>query len=112
MLTEKEIDFINDWSKVRIEYSRFSSKLLRGLPFAFLFGLPIIFSIVIIYFLSPEWYTKISQEAMSSSVVIFIAVFIFILFFSFTRMHFKWEMNEQLYQELKNKLAETSKDFN
>ena len=27
------------------------------------------------------------------------------LFFSFTRMHFKWEMNEQLYQELKQKRA-------
>ncbi|MFT3907802.1 MAG: hypothetical protein QM737_00120 [Ferruginibacter sp.] len=79
------------------------SKLSRGLPMACLFGLPIIFSIALVYFLSPEWYTKISQAAAGSTGMILISVIIFILFFSYFRMHFKWEMNEQLYQELKSR---------
>jgi len=67
---------------------------------AMLFGVPILVSIALVYFLSPQWYTKISQSASSVSVTILIAVAISILFFSYARMHFKWEMNEQLSQEL------------
>ncbi|MEO7523025.1 MAG: hypothetical protein ABIT58_02965 [Ferruginibacter sp.] len=103
MLSEKEIKFLQYWQSVREKESSFISKLVRGLPMACLFGLPIIFSIVLVYFLSPEWYTKISQEAAGSTGVILISVFIFIIFFSYFRMHFKWEMNEQLYNELKSR---------
>ena len=100
MLSEKELKFIEHWEAVRERESSFTSKLSRGLPMAFLFGLPVILSIALVYFLSPEWYTKISQSVSGSGTVILIAVFIFILFFSYFRMHFKWEMNEQLYREL------------
>ena len=103
MLSEKEIRFLEHWERVRDEQSGFLSKLSRGLPMAMLFGIPILVSIALVYFLSPEWYTKISQSASSVSVTILIAVDISILFFSYARMHFKWEMNEQLYQELKNR---------
>jgi hypothetical protein len=103
MLTEKEIAFMNHWESVRKAQSSFSSKLLRGLPMAMFFGLPILFSIAAVYFLSPEWYTKISQQADHSTLVVLIAVCIAVFFFSFMRMHFKWEMNEQLYDELKYK---------
>ena len=68
---------------------------------AMLFGLPILASVVVVYFLSPEWYTKVSRSITQVTVTVIIAVILFMLFFSFTRMHFKWEMNEQLYQELK-----------
>ncbi len=103
MLTEKEIAFMAQWELVRDAQSSFISKLVRGLPMAMFFGLPIIASIALVYFLSPEWYSKISQQANHSTLVVLIAVFISILFFSFMRMHFKWEMNEQLYTELKFK---------
>jgi hypothetical protein len=103
MLTEKEIAFMNHWESVREAHSSFRSKLLRGLPMAMFFGLPILFSIAAVYFLSPEWYTKISQQANHSTLVVLIAVCIAVFFFSFMRMHFKWEMNEQLYNELKYK---------
>src|SRR4051812_19008245 len=101
MLSEKEIKFLQHWELVREKESSFKSKLFRGLPMASLFGLPIIFSIAIIYFLSPEWYTKISQAAAGSTGTILISVIILILFFSYFRMHFKWEMNEQFYIQLK-----------
>ncbi len=103
MLSEKEIKFLNEWESAREKESSFISKLLHGLPMACMFGLPVLFSIALVYFLSPGWYTKISQATAGSSTVILISVFIFIIFFSYFRMHFKWEMNEQLYQELKSR---------
>jgi ABC-type multidrug transport system permease subunit len=110
MLTEKELKFIEEWELVREEYSSFSSKLKRGLPMAILFSLPIFFSIVIVFFLSPEWYTKIGQKAGSSFYAIIFAILIIILFFSYFRMHFKWELNEQLFEELKIKKNKSSQN--
>ena len=100
MLTEKEHSFIKYWETYRIPHNSFSSKLLRGLPVAIMFGLPIILFILSVYIYFPDWYTKISNTTSGSFVTIVIAVFIAILFFSYFRMHFKWEMNEQLYKEL------------
>ncbi|HNP54320.1 MAG TPA: hypothetical protein PKK69_06870 [Ferruginibacter sp.] len=69
---------------------------------AFLFSLPILLSVAAVYLYAPEWYTKVSKQ-MGSFSAVFLAVFGCILFFAFFRMHFKWEMNEQLYQELLHK---------
>ena len=91
------------WEMVREKESHFLSKLGRGLPMAMLFGLPIILSLVAVYLLSPEWYAKISQAASGVLGTLIVAVVITIFFFSYFRMHFKWEMNEQLYLELKNR---------
>jgi uncharacterized BrkB/YihY/UPF0761 family membrane protein len=103
MITAKERQFIAYWEQEREWRSKFSNKLLSGLPMAMLFGIPIILSIVVVYFYFPEWYTKISNTSPGMFITVVIAVLIAILFFSYFRMHYKWEMNEQLYQELKNK---------
>jgi hypothetical protein len=103
MLTREEEQFYNFWQNNREDFSKFSSKLLRGLPTAALFGLPIILLIAIIYFFVPDWYIKISKTSAESYIVVFIAIVIFISFFAYFKMHFKWEMNEQYYLELKNK---------
>ena len=103
MLTEKEEKFIVHWEKVREKESGFASKLSRGLPMAMVFGLPILFSVALVYFLSPEWFTKISQDLNSGTITILIGVLLSVFFFAYMRMHFKWEMNEQLYKELKYK---------
>ncbi len=100
MLTEKELAFITYWETYRIPHSSFTSKLLRGLPMAMMFGLPIILFILSVYIYFPVWYTKISSTTPGTFVTIIIAVLICIFFFSYFRMHFKWEMNEQLYKEL------------
>ncbi len=110
MYLQKEIDFMNHWEIVREKESRFMSKLLRGLPVALIFGLPIILSLIAVYILSPEWYTKISNAASGVLGTLIIAVIITILFFSYFRMHFKWEMNEQLYQELKSRQSKSHSD--
>ena len=100
MLTEQELAFINTWEKNREAESGFVSKLLRGLPMSIMFGLPIILFIISVYLFFPEWYTKISNTSSGTFITIIIAVTIAILFFSYFRMHFKWEMNDQLYKEL------------
>lgn len=103
MLSDKELAFLTYWEQNRIPQSTFISKLSRGLPMAVLFGLPIILSIAVVYLFFPEWYTKISNTTSGSLVTVVIAVLICIFFFSYFRMHFKWEMNEQAYLELKYK---------
>lgn len=103
MLTAKELEFIKYWEAHRTLQNSFQSKLLRGFPMALMFGLPIILFILAVYIWFPAWYTKISATTSGSFITIVIAVFIAIIFFSYFRMHFKWEMNEQLYLELKQK---------
>lgn len=88
------------WSSVREKEARFLSKISSGLPMAMLFGLPIILSLIAVYYLSPDWYAKLSPAASGVLSTLVIAVIIIILFFSYFRMHFLWEQNEQLYQEL------------
>ena len=67
---------------------------------ATMFGLPIILSVIVVFLFFPEWYTKISKTSSGTFMAMVVAVCIAILFFAFFRMQFKWEMNEQLYQEL------------
>lgn len=103
MLSEKDLKFITYWELEREERAKFSNKLFSGMPMAFLFGLPILLSITIVYLFFPEWYTKISNLPKGILPTIFLAVILSMLFFSYFRMQYKWEMNEQLYQELKSK---------
>ena len=103
MLSEKDKEFITYWEKVRDIRKSFSVKLTSGLPMAALFCVPILVFITVIYLFFPEWYTKVSARMPGSVSTIVIAVIICMFFFSYFRMQYKWEMNEQLYQELKNK---------
>ena len=103
MLTDDETRFLAYWDKNKELHSTTSSKLLRGLPMACLFGLPILLLIACVYLFLPEWYTKISKTSPATFLVVTIAVFIAVFFYAFVRMHAKWEMNEQLYKELKYK---------
>ena len=91
------------WERERTKQNGFVRKLLNGLPMAMLFSLPILLLIIAVYIFFPEWYTRISNTSQGSFITIFIAVFLCIIFFSYFRMHYKWEMNEQFYHELKAK---------
>jgi membrane protein YdbS with pleckstrin-like domain len=102
MLSEEEEKFMIYWEERRQEYSSTSSKFLRGLPMAMVFGIPILLLIAVVYLFIPDWYIKISKTSTQTFIVVVIAVFIAIIFYAFARMHFKWEMNEQMYNELKH----------
>jgi hypothetical protein len=103
MITEREKQFITYWESVRDWRSKFINKLMSGLPMAILFGLPIFLSLVVVYFYFPDFYTKISNTSSGTLITVGIAILIAIIFFAYFRMHYKWEMNEQLYKELKSK---------
>lgn len=94
------------WEKIRESQAGFTAKLTGGLPMAVLFCVPILLFVASVYLFFPSWYTKVSKNLPGSVITIVIAVFICVLFFSYFRMQFKWEANEQLYRELKNKLAQ------
>lgn len=100
MLTEKEKQFIVRWKNDRDRLKTFPVKILSGLPMAMLFCLPILLLIIAVYQFSPSWFTKISNTSSGTFITVLIGVIICILFFSYFRMHYKWEMNEQLYREL------------
>lgn len=102
-MTEKDKAFILYWEQNREAESAFISKLLRGLPMAFIFALPIVLSVVTVWIFFPDWYMKISGNSSGAFVTVIIAMFGVVIFYSWFRMHYKWEMNEQLYKELKAK---------
>ena len=120
MVTEKEKGFLRRWEQVREKENSLTHKLLSGLPMAMMFGLPILlFFIAIKIFLPgwattapgnkksdfdlPDWAVKFSQVSFGDILMVIIGVVILVLFYAYFRMHFKWEMNEQLYKELKYK---------
>lgn len=107
MLSEKDKKFLARWEKDRDKEATFKAKLLHGLPMAALFSLPILLFILIVYLFLPDWYTRVSNRMEGSLVTIIIAVICCIIFFAYFRMHYKWEMNNQLYQELKNRENKT-----
>jgi hypothetical protein len=100
MITEKERQFLRYWEQNRDSENSFISKLAKGLPMATLFGLPIILSVIIVRLYFPEWYTKISQTTPGMFLTAIIAVIGIILFTSYFNMQYRWETNDQAYQEL------------
>jgi len=112
MITEKETAFLRYWERNSEIENTFVSKLMRGLPMAILFGLPIILFVVVVKLFFPEWYMKIAGSSAGAFVTAVIAMIIVILFYAYFRMQFKWEMNDQLYKELKSKENKTNNQTN
>lgn len=124
MLSEKDMAFMRRWEAVREQESRFKTKLLSGLPMAMLFAAPILLFFVIVKIFFPSWFAtathrqtqvvvpELTQQHMALSegnvIMAFVAVLIVVLFFSYFRMNYKWENNEQIYQELKSKQKKES----
>ena len=103
MINEREEQFIQYWEQNRDLLKRPASKLMRGIPVAILFVLPILIVIIAVYIFNPDWYTKVAPMYSGTFTAIFVALFICILFIAYFRMQFKWESNEQMYHELLQK---------
>ncbi len=108
MLTEEEKKFLQYWEQNRDQQAAFSSKLLRGLPRALLFSMPIILSVVVVRLFFPDWYAKISKTSPGMLTTAVIAVLLIALFYAFFRNHVRWENHEQQYRELKSRETKTS----
>lgn len=103
MISDKDRDFLRYWETNREIEKNFKNKLVGGLPMALLFGLPIILFVVVIRIFLPEWYVKVSGTSPGMFLTAVIAMMGVVLFYAYFRMQFKWEMNEQLYKEIKSK---------
>lgn len=103
MLTEEEKKFMRYWEEHRLPEAAFRTKLLKGLPRALLFSLPIILSVVVVRLYFPEWYAKLSKTSPGMFITAIFAVLLISVFYAFFRMHVRWENNEQLYRELISK---------
>jgi uncharacterized membrane protein YqjE len=112
MITEKDRQFMVNWQREREKLGTMKAKLLNGLPMAVLFTLPVLLLLFSVQLFFPEWQTRISKASAGTYITVIIALFICILFFAYFRMHYKWEMNEQLYQELKSRETVSSTETN
>ncbi len=70
---------------------------------AAIFGFSIIMLLLVVFLFIPDWYSKVSIKNSGTVITIFISVILLVFFFSYFRMHFQWEMNEQAFKELKSK---------
>ena len=95
--------FLDYWTKNREWLATPKGKLMAGLPFALLFSLPILAFFIIVFLFFPDWFAKMPQIGVGTIITIVIALLLLTLFVAITRSHFRWEMNEQFYKELRNK---------
>lgn len=105
MLTDDEIRFLKYWEKERDVLRSFSGKMMRGLPMAVMFGLPVIMLILVVYLWLPEWYAKISGTAPAMFLTALMAVVGIIIFYAYFRMQYRWETYEEQYHRIRSKQA-------
>jgi membrane protein YdbS with pleckstrin-like domain len=98
MLTNDEKLFMEYWEKNRDKEKKVFRQLIYGSPWGLIFALPIL--LVVIF---DEWYKNMIPISKSQIILITITVIGIAVFYALFRMRFKWENNEQLYEELKFK---------
>jgi hypothetical protein len=104
MVSEQERNFIKWWQENRLKEKKLLNQLTIGLPLGIAFGLPILLSV-----LFRGWYKRMPYVSGTQLTVILIAVLLIVVFYAVFRMRFKWDLNEQRYQELCNKLENEDK---
>lgn len=107
MLSKKEIEFLEYW-----EQKRGTNKLN---PFFFMSGLAggLIIGLLIIISIGLGWYKRANMEANATlnPLILILAIVIISLFLAIFYNSFKYEQNEQLYNELKHKENKQKKGF-
>lgn len=97
-MTQEEKQFITYWEQNRLSLRNRSRQLLSGLPFGFLFSLPVL--VALIYH---NWYKRINYITNAELITVIIAVIGIAVFVAVFRKQFQWDQQEQLYKELKFK---------
>lgn len=98
MLSAQDKEFVEWWSKNRNREKKLVKQLAVGLPLGLAFGFPILLSVMF-----RGWYKSMTYVSGSQLTIILIAVLLIVVFYAVFRMRFKWEMNEQRYNELLKK---------
>ena len=98
MLSKEDKEFITWWEANSKREKKLVTQLSVGLPLGLAFGFPILLSVMF-----RGWYKNMPYVSGSQLTVILIAVLLIIVFYAIFRMRLKWELNEQRYNELKEK---------
>ncbi len=101
MLSAEDKSFISWWEQNRLKEKKLLKQLMIGLPLGFAFGFPVLLSVMF-----RGWYKRMPYVSGTQLTVILIAVLLIVVFYATFRMQFKWDMHEQHYKELKEKLQQ------
>ncbi len=98
LYTDDEKKFIEYWEQNRERQASLSYQLLFGLPFGFLFSIPILIN----FLLGRFWYKRADAVGMSqfNPIVLVLAILIISIFIALINRKFRWEKLEQQYLEL------------
>lgn len=98
LYTDDEKKFIEYWEQNRERQASLSYQLLFGLPFGFLFSIPILIN----FLLGRFWYKRADAVGMSqfNPIVLVLAILIISIFIALLNRKFRWEKLEQQYLEL------------
>jgi hypothetical protein len=107
LYTEDEVKFIAYWEQNRERQASLSYQLLFGLPFGFLFSVPILIN----FLLGRFWYKRADAVGMSqfNPIVLVLAILIISIFIALLNRKFRWEKLEQQYLELQARKHEENK---
>ena len=100
MLSDEEKAFIKYWEENRIKEKSLFSHFFPGLPIGLCIG------VAILLLFDSGWYERANMVAQSQSspVVLIVGIVAIVVFTSFFYKKFRWERNEQAYQELRKVL--------
>lgn len=98
LYTDDEKKFIEYWEQNRERQASLSYQLLFGLPFGFLFSIPILIN----FLLGRFWYKRADAVGRSqfNPIVLVLAILIISIFIALLNRKFRWEKLEQQYLEL------------
>jgi hypothetical protein len=96
MLTNEEKSFIIFWEKNREKEKSVWRKFLYGSPWGLIFSLPILIAVIF-----HDWYKNMVYISPALITLIIIGVIAIAVFYTLFSMQFKWDRNEQMYEELK-----------
>ena len=101
MLTPDEEKFLQYWEENRIKEKSFFRQISLGLPIGILIGVGLILNF------ATGWYSRATMVAngQSTPMVLLLAIVIISIFCSIFYKRHRWEMNEQRFMELQNKLS-------
>ncbi|MBA2744708.1 MAG: hypothetical protein H0U44_00650 [Flavisolibacter sp.] len=99
-MTKEEEEFYNYWDVARLKKKKFLRKLSIGLPLA------VLISVAVLVNVFSGWYHKADVALRSNAslmIVILLAIIGIVIFITIFSSHHRWDRNESVYRELKEK---------
>lgn len=103
-MDKSDEEFLKYWAATRDKEKKWLYQLMLGLPLGLVFGLPVLLSVLL-----RGWYKRMPYVSGTQFTLILMACMGIAVFYAIFRMKFKWDMNEQHYQEL---LEQQKKELN